>query len=118
MNYSSLLRIITPPSTALLLIVVLMLAGSAVALAQPWLAGLVAERIIDPAAGGLGGMLLAWLALAAGSAIIGLLSTYLVGATGEDMAANLRTRVYEHLQSLPMDYFQARKQGEVSTPFE
>jgi ABC-type multidrug transport system fused ATPase/permease subunit len=112
MKYTSLLRVITPPAGTLGLIVALLLAGSAVALLQPWLAGKVTGHILDPALSGLGLLLLAWLGLGAVSALLSLSSGYLVGATGEDMSATLRTRVYEHLQTLPMSYFHQRKQGE------
>jgi ABC-type multidrug transport system fused ATPase/permease subunit len=113
MNYSALLNIITPPVRALAIIVLLLLADSAAALAQPWLAGLVTGRIIDDGQAGLGSLLLAWLGLIVIKTGLGIASQYLVGGTGTDMAARLRARVYEHMQFLPMAYFHERKQGEV-----
>jgi ABC-type multidrug transport system fused ATPase/permease subunit len=40
-------------------------------------------------------------------------SSYLVGSTGARMAAELRSRVYEHMQILPLAWYQQRKQGDI-----
>ena len=112
MRYTSLLRVITPPTGTLAVIVLLMLIDSAAALAQPWLAGQVTGTLLGSDTSGLSVLLLAWLGLAASKSLLTFFSGYLVGATGEEMSARLRTRIYEHLQILPMDYFHGRKQGE------
>ena len=46
-------------------------------------------------------------------ALLSLASSYLVGSTGALMSAELRSRVYEHMQILPMAYYHERKQGDV-----
>ena len=112
MRYTSLLRVITPPTGTLAVIVLLMLIDSAAALAQPWLAGQVTGTLLGTDTSGLSVLLLAWLGLAASKSLLTFFSGYLVGATGEEMSARLRTRIYEHLQILPMDYFHGRQQGE------
>ena len=112
MRYTSLLRVITPPTGTLAVIVLLMVIDSAAALAQPWLAGQVTGTLLGTDTSGLSVLLLAWLGLAASKSLLTFFSGYLVGATGEEMSARLRTRIYEHLQILPMDYFHGRKQGE------
>ncbi|MBT8117026.1 MAG: hypothetical protein KJO66_04290, partial [Gammaproteobacteria bacterium] len=112
MKYSALLRVITPPAGVLTVIVLLLLVDSAAALVQPWLAGQVTGSLLAPEQAGIEYLLLAWLGLAAIKSLVSFFSGYLVGATGEDMSARLRTRVYEHLQVLPMVYFHERKQGE------
>ena len=112
MRYTTLLRVITPPMGTLAVIVLLMLIDSAAALAQPWLAGQVTGTLLGTDTSGLSVLLLAWLGLAASKSLLTFFSGYLVGATGEEMSARLRTRIYEHLQILPMDYFHGRQQGE------
>lgn len=112
MRYTTLLRVITPPTGTLAVIVLLMLIDSAAALAQPWLAGQVTGTLLGTDTSGLSVLLVAWLGLAASKSLLTFFSGYLVGATGEEMSARLRTRIYEHLQILPMDYFHGRQQGE------
>ena len=58
---------------------------------------------------GVWGVLVALLIL---RAVLNVASGYLVGGTGADMAAELRRRVYEHMQVLPLAWFQEHKQGE------
>jgi len=111
-RYTTLLRVITPPTGVLAVIVLLMLIDSVAALAQPWLAGQVTGTLLGADTHPLSLLLLAWLGLAASKSLLTFFSGYLVGATGEEMSARLRTRIYEHLQILPMDYFHGRKQGE------
>ena len=118
MRYSRLLHIVTPHSNTLLLILALLLADSAAALASPWLAGLLTRSIMADDKSALPAftlILLAWFALLGVKSLLGFASSYLVGSTGASMAARLRSRVYEHLQILPMAYYQERKQGDLLT---
>jgi ABC-type multidrug transport system fused ATPase/permease subunit len=116
MKFTRLIQYITPHRNTLLLILALLVADSVAALAQPWIAG----QLASAALGGGGGndftairdVILLWLALIAIKSIINFFSSYLVGSTGEIMAARLRKRVYEHMQVLPISYFQAHRAGE------
>jgi len=116
MRFARLLQYITPHSTTLVLVFALLTLDSLAALTQPWIAG----KLTSAALGGGGGndllaiqrVLLMWLALIAVKSILGFCSSYLVGSTGEKMAAQLRKRVYEHMQVLPIGYFQTRRAGE------
>ena len=68
MRYSELLRFTTPHRRTLLLIVLLLLADSAVALANPWIAGLLTKSILQGHAGALPAfqwILLGWFGLVA-----------------------------------------------------
>jgi len=117
LKYSALLSIVTPPRRTLLLILALLLADSAAALANPWIAGLLTKSILEGDTGALPAfqwILLAWFALLAVKSLLGFASGYLVGSSGADMAARLRTRVYDHLQILPLAYYQERKPGDLS----
>ncbi len=96
----------------------LLLAGSAVTLANPWIAGQLTQSILDGPKSQLPAfqlILLAWFALIAVRSFLTFASSYLVGSTGALMAARLRTRVYEHLQILPLAYYQERRQGNMLT---
>jgi len=96
--------------------VVLLLAGTAVNLANPLFAGKLTETLLaEPGAATLpvGLLLAAWLVLLIVRAAVGVASSYLVGSTGALMGAELRSRVYEHMQVLPLAWFQERKQGDV-----
>ena len=118
MKYKNLLHIITPHRRTLLLILLLLLADSAAALASPWIAGLLTQSILegnDSALPAFQFILLGWFALLALKSLLGFASSYLVGSAGAEMSARLRSRVYEHLQILPMSYYQDRKQGDLLT---
>jgi ABC-type multidrug transport system fused ATPase/permease subunit len=118
LKYSALLAIVTPHRRTLLLILALLLADSAVALANPWIAGLLTKSILENATGTLPSfqwILLAWFGLLAVKSLLGFASSYLIGATGAGMAARLRTRVHDHLQILPLGYHQERKPGDLLT---
>jgi ABC-type multidrug transport system fused ATPase/permease subunit len=115
-SFKSLLAQVTPHKGVLLLAVILMLGESAVALANPWIAGRFTERILTPdilAPLSLPGLLLLWAALLAAQSALSFGNRYLLGRTGETMLAGLRTRLYDHLQSLPLGYFHERRRGEV-----
>lgn len=116
LRFSLLLRYVTPHRRTLVHIVLILLAVSGVNLANPLLAGQLTTAILaqpgsDTAPIGL--ILGAWMGLLLLRAVLGMISSYLIGTTGAEMAAVLRSRVYEHLQILPLDWFQQRKQGDV-----
>ena len=98
------------------MLVALLLAGSAASLANPLFAGKVTEVLLaDPNSSHqpVGNILLAWLLLLVIRAIIGTATGYLIASTGEVISAELRSRVYEHMQALPLHWLQERKQGKV-----
>ena len=118
LRYSQLLKFVTPHKHTLLQVVGLLLAGSALSLANPLMAGKVTEVLLAGPDGGnppIGLLLLGWLLLLVLRTVVGMANSYLVSNTGELMSAALRSRVYEHMQALPLPWFQQRKQGEVLT---
>ena len=115
-QFTQLLGYVTPHRGVLLLAVLLMAGESAIALANPWIAGRLTELIIHPgadAASGLLGLMVLWALLLAAQSVLSFGNRYLLGSTGETMLANLRTRLYDHLQSLPLGYFHDKRRGEV-----
>ena len=118
LHYSQLLKLTTPPRNTLVLILLLLLAGSLASLANPWLAGKLTQAILagpEPDLPALQLILLAWFALLIVKSLLGFASSYLVAGTGQEMAARLRSRVYEHLQILPMTYYQDQRPGDLLT---
>ena len=82
MKYSALLAIVTPHRRTLLLILALLLADSAAALANPWIAGLLTKSILENATGTLPSfqwILLAWFGLLAVKSLLGFASGLLDG---------------------------------------
>jgi ATP-binding cassette subfamily B protein len=115
-RYTQLLKFITPHRQTLLLVVLLLLAGTAVNLANPLIAGKLTQVLLNgPGSSALTipVILLAWLLLMVIRAIVGITTNYLVGSTGVLMSSDLRSRVYEHMQILPLSFFHERKQGDV-----
>lgn len=118
MNYRTILKMVTPSWRVLILILALLLVGSALSLANPWIAGLLTEALLNGATEGrpdLRTILLAWFGLVFVKSVLSVGSQYLIGRTGEAMLGNLRSRLYDHLQLLPMRYFHERSPGETMT---
>ena len=101
MKFSALLQYITPHRNTLLAIVALLLVESAVSLASPWLAGQLTGVVLgetDVLLTSINWILVAWLGLMVIKSLLSFASQYLVGSTGQTMAASLRTRIYQHMQ--------------------
>ncbi len=93
-----------------------MVGESAIALAHPWIAGQFAGLVLETpgqAEVDLFGLMALWAVLLAAQSTLSFGNRYLLGSTGETMLARLRTRLYDHLQSLPLGYFHERRRGEV-----
>ncbi len=115
-RFTTLLSYVTPHRAVLLLAVILMVGESAIALANPWIAGRFTQLVLDtdaPAGLGLTGLLALWALLLAAQSVLSFGNRYLLGSTGEAMLASLRTRLYDHLQSLPLGYFHEKRRGDV-----
>lgn len=115
-RFADLLEYVTPHKTVLLLAIVLMTGESAIALANPWIAGKFTDLILHPPATPgphIPQLLALWALLLTAQAGLGFGNRYLLGSTGETMLANLRTRLYDHLQSLPLAYYHHKRRGEV-----
>ncbi len=115
-RFARLLAYVTPHRRVLLLAVILMVGESAIALANPWIAGRFTEGVLRSPASppeDLWGLMALWALLLVAQSGLSFGNRYLLGGTGETMLAGLRTRLYDHLQSLPLSYFHERRRGEV-----
>lgn len=115
MSFTLLLNHITPHRSVLLWVVFLMLASSAVALAQPWLAGRLTQSLLtdESPVWGVSSILGLWLCLLLVRSLLEFSSSYYIGGAGEDMTASLRSRLFQHMQALPMGYYQTQRSGDV-----
>lgn len=112
---SLLLGFLRPYRAMLLLAGLLMLAESLASLAVPWLAGRFAEAVLAPQATGspaLELLLAGWALLFVLQALARFASTLLVTRSGARLLAQLASRLYDHLQVLPVSYLRTRRRGD------
>ena len=111
----TLLGFASPYRRALAVGVVLMLCESAAALVVPWLGGRLAQAVLQMQASELPdfkALFVGMLALFAVQALLKFGNTYLLGRTADRIMADLKIRIYDHLQALPLGFFHQRRQGE------
>src|SRR5277367_5520513 len=114
-DLASLRDLAAPYRASLALGVLLMLLESAAALAVPWLGGQFAGALLPEGASGsigIAAILSVMLALFAAQALLKVGDTYLLGGTAERIVSDLKVRLYDHLQALPLAFFQQRRHGE------
>lgn len=114
-RYSPLFSSITPPTRTLFLIVLLMLAENGLALLTPWLAGLLTQSLLSETisiALSFRQIIAILFIVISLQSILTFSNRILSGATGERMLVQIRTRLYNHLQRLPLSYHYDHKHGE------
>ena len=102
-----------PYRAVLAVCVLLMLAESGAALAVPWLGGRVADGLLTQQILDTGGILLALLGLFALQALLKFGNNYLLNRSAQQILADLRIRLYDHLQALPLSFYHQRRRGDV-----
>ena len=102
---------------ALILAVLLMIAETAATLTVPWLGGTFAESLLHQREVALGTLPLLLAGALAAQAALRLASSYLITANAERMRRDLRIRLFDHLLSLPLGYYQERQLGNVLSLF-
>jgi len=102
-----------PYRNGLMLCSLLMVAESAAALAVPWLGGRLAEGMLSRQVINTGSVLLALLVLFAVQALLKFGNSYLLNRSAQHILADLRIRLYDHLQALPLGFYHQRRQGDV-----
>ncbi len=116
-RFGLILGYITPHRRVLLVVLGLLVAGSALSLANPWMAGLLTTSVMGEEGQGTDPRLLLglWLALMVAGGALGFATQYYIGGTGQRITADMRTRLYQHLQALPVGYYQQRRAGDTLT---
>ncbi len=99
----------------LLIAIALMVVESLVSLSVPWFAGKFSESMLNgETIFNLSYIQIAliWLSLFILQALLRFLSTYRVNFIGAKMLTELSCRLYDHIQLLPVKYFNTTKKGE------
>lgn len=91
--------------------IALLLVEAALSLATPWFAGTTAKAILAKSLAPT--LLVAWFAVIGLQAIVSYANRVAMGRLGARVSSDLASRVYEHLQALPLTWHQMRRRGEV-----
>ena len=119
-DFRALAAIAAPQRAALALSALLMLCESAAALLVPWAGGLLTEAMLRPADAtpiglapyGVGIVLSGMLGLFALQALLKFGNIYILGNAADRLVSELKIRLYDHLQALPLAYYHARRLGD------
>lgn len=112
MKVGTLLDFARPYSLRLFLIGILMLGSAITTLAIPWIAGQMVGQIVVPSESDLGRLVLLLLGTLSLVALLNLLVAWQSGKTAAQILADLRLRVYVHLQGLPLAFHERHRQGD------
>ena len=107
-----LVRYAAPYRFSLAIASVLMLAETMAALVIPWLGGRFAGGILSQNVRDLHGILLLLLMVFAAQSVLKFASSYLLSFTAEKILCDLRVRIYDHLQALPLGFYHRVRQGD------
>lgn len=113
---SRIAELFKPHKFTIVIVVLLISAASVIGLAQPFLI----RAIIDDALPHQNVILLAWLAgglvaVAAATAAIGVVQTWMATKMGQKVMHTLRTRLFTHLQAQSLGFFTRTRSGEVQS---
>src|SRR5262245_319840 len=113
MEFGRLLGYAFPYWRNLVLVSFFMILETAAALVIPWLGGKFAGDLLDARQPDLTPIVFALLAVLALQAALRFASGFVSTSTADRLLADLRVRVYDHLQALPIEFHQQRQQGEI-----
>lgn len=112
MPFRDLFSLITPYRRQLTIFGMLSTGSSLLMLAVPWLGGQLVGGILARGHGGTTAISsLLFLALS-GNALISYATNYFSATTSARFLADLRRRVYDHVQRLPIEYHETHRQGD------
>jgi ATP-binding cassette, subfamily B, bacterial len=115
-KYNRILSDICPRFQIILIMLLLMILESILSLLTPWIAGQFTTVLLSPsptAKFSYDQILLAWFFLLSLQSGVNFYNGYLSGTNSQKMLMELRTKLYNHLQSLPMSYFHEHKHGNI-----
>ena len=113
-RFQPLLAIVTPTPPVLLTIVCLMIVENTFGLLMPWVAGQFTHTVLSGKSAlpfSYQEILLIWLLVITLQIVVSYANRVLSGSTSEKMLMQLRIKLYDHLQSLPLGYFHEHKHG-------
>ena len=103
--------LLRPHRAALALSLLLMLVQSTATLAQPWLGGVLTSRLVFGQ--GFGNLLWVLFGLIVAQQVLGYLVAVQLQTVSGHLVADAGSLVYRHLQTLPLEWHQARERGDV-----
>src|SRR4029078_10784726 len=109
MHLSVLLGYARPYSASLAICSGIMLLETAAALAVPSLGGQFAGKVLSKGQSDVRPILLGLLILFASQALLKFGNAYLLSRTAASILADLRIRIYDHLQALPLSFYHQRR---------
>lgn len=107
-----LLSFATPYRYQVIFLSLLSLTGSAVILAIPWLGGQLIGGIVTSDGGMTSKIVVLLFVALVANALLSFAMNYFSGATTGRILADLRNRVYAHVQDLPIEYHETHRQGD------
>lgn len=115
-RFSRIAALFAPHKAAIAGVVLLISVSSLISLAQPFLV----RRVIDTALPQKNVPMLAWLAgamiaVAAATALIGVVQTWMATSMGQRIMHALRVRLFTHLQKQSLSFFTKTRSGEVQS---
>ena len=113
MNLKVLIGYMAPYRASVAVASALMLLETAAALMVPWLGGQLAGVVLSQSNLGADAVLIGLLALFALQAMLKFANRYILARTSENILADLRIRVYDHLQALPLNFYHAHRKGDI-----
>ena len=87
--------------------------SSTLTLVYPAFTGKIIDSVIQKNQDALHSIIFSLIALALVQGIVGFIQSFWTTAVGERVLVDLRTKVYAHLQQLPLSFFQDNKTGEL-----
>ena len=113
MEWRTLLSFAAPYKLRLFLLAICMLGSSIVTLAIPWLAGQMAANLLTSDTTSSNRILIVLLLALAVIALFNFATTWLTGVTSARLLADLRIKIYKHLQELPIGFHEMHRQGDI-----
>lgn len=115
-NGRRILALFAPHRWSIATVLVLIVASSALGLANPFLVKEIVDVAIPEQDVSLLGLLVATMvAVAVLSAVLGVLQTWISTTTGQRIMHGLRTELFAHLQRQPLSFFTRTRSGEVQS---
>lgn len=115
MNFFYFFSLLKQHKKAIVFVIILMVLESLVSLSVPWFAGQFSKSLLENHEVfnlGYKWLALIWLMLFTVQAVLRFLSTYKVNFIGAQILTQLSCRLYDHIQVLPVKYFNMNKKGE------
>lgn len=111
LGYRFLFGLLRPYRWTLTVALVLMLAQSVAALVNPWLAGRFTFALLHHQS--VVHLLFGWFGLIAVQGALGYAISVRLAAAGQDVIADLGSRAFDHMQSLPLSWHQNHQHGDL-----